>query len=266
MQVSEKIQRAVLEMNVPLRNKYETIRDLSSNNTAEIVRARHTIGRMILEIRNDVEKYGARAVPLLATALGRDETTLYRYGQVAARWNAADLAKLLKRTDVYGEPLSWSHLVELTAIHLKRERERWTEKILTEGLSVRELARAVGGLHSGMIDESDAGAKPSLATSLKEIVVMTDKLNRRAARWDDAMFAPAQEPTSKECTLEIIDLLDRATTAQATLLDTCRSNLQRLERVKSRVNALGFKKVGSPGKTRAPRASIGYAFEGKPAP
>ena len=141
------VERAVNRMNPDLRCQYNAIRKLLANVTASDVRARHRVGQIVVEIRQSDERYGARAVPLLAEALARDESTLYRYASVAEAWSEAALESLLDRRMPGGEPLSWSHLLELAAIPSAEHRERVLNDVLVRGLSVRALSELARGKH-----------------------------------------------------------------------------------------------------------------------
>lgn len=224
-------QHAINEMNASLRRKYETIRELFSGNTADTVRVRHQIGGMISEIRNAPDKYGARGVILLATALGRDETTLYRYGQVATRWTGDELGVLLKRVNIFGEPISWSHLVELTAVNSKRDRAALVERVLGEGLSVRELARVIS---SSSTDTARDQTRP-LAVDLSEMVSASERYERRASRWSEVLLTRVEEAIADG--VDLAPLLDKAEAAQARLLESCHKNLDRLRDARARFSA-----------------------------
>ncbi len=246
------VRRALDEMNASLRRKYELMREMLSSSTADLVHSRHRVGVTILEIRNAPDKYGARAVSLVALALGRDETTLYRYGQVAVRWDAHQIAALMKRENVFGEPLSWSHLIELAGIDAKSRRDELTERALTEGLSVRELASMIHDPSSSRLRE---GESPSMTSVLKAIFRVSESLLREAERWEETAGV-LESPAPEQCTSDTLALLERASAAQATLGETCRTTLRRLERAKTRVAAV-VHATSERRKTSSPRAPEG---------
>ena len=133
-------ERAGDAMNASLLREYKQIR-ARMRSGATTIEVRHAIGRIVAVVRADPERYGKRAVAALATALGRDEATLYRFAQVAARWTTEELAAWIARGRASGHPLSWWHLVKASAIPRKRDREELLERSIDEGLSVRALGR-----------------------------------------------------------------------------------------------------------------------------
>ena len=70
------VARAVRQMCPALREEYDSLRRLFASATSSDVRARYRVGKIVAGIKTREDRYGARAVPLLSIALGRDETTL----------------------------------------------------------------------------------------------------------------------------------------------------------------------------------------------
>ena len=130
-------------MSAQLRRKYETVRALLSEATGDEVRARYKVAAMVLEVKRNESAYGAGAVKRLAAALGWDRSTIYRYALIAKRWDAAGMTALLRRRSVHGEPISWSHLLLVVRISPASRRAKLVDRVLDEGLSVRDLARVV---------------------------------------------------------------------------------------------------------------------------
>jgi hypothetical protein len=130
-------------MTAPLRERYERARTLLENATTLTVQARYEIGGIVAQIRRDQSRYGQQAVALLAAALGRDETSLYRYAAVTRCWEPSVFASLSERRNVLRQPLSWSHWMQLAAVPDRRLRGLLVERALTEGLTVRAIRALV---------------------------------------------------------------------------------------------------------------------------
>jgi hypothetical protein len=135
--------RAIDAMNASLRARYQTLRELLDASGGESIEVRHRIGRVVMQITNDTDEYGTRALALLASALSRDATSLYRYGHVASRWSEDEIARVVERRNRAGARISWSHLVELSTVAGRKEREELLERTFAEALSVRDLVRVV---------------------------------------------------------------------------------------------------------------------------
>lgn len=120
--------------------KCECIQQLLASATREDASTRYRVGAHVRDLKEDEAKYGARAVARLAERLGRDEATLYRYALVAERWSVEAFGAYLGRLTPAGEPLSWTHFVELSTVEDAALREELARRAIAEGLSVRALA------------------------------------------------------------------------------------------------------------------------------
>lgn len=105
---------------------------------------RFAMGAIVAEIKANPDHYGHSGVSAVATALGEDAPSLYRHATVAERWTASEVESLLARNGSGERPLSWSHIVLLGSVTSPAERARLIERVLAEGLSVRELTAIVG--------------------------------------------------------------------------------------------------------------------------
>lgn len=137
------VKRAADAMNTSLRREFKRIQSLL-RSAPESVEVRHQVGLLVVAMRRDPERYGRQAVALVATALGRDEATLYRFAQVASRWTEAEVVQWLARATSKGHPLTWWHLVEASAVARKRDRDDLVRRAIDEGLSVRAVSRLAG--------------------------------------------------------------------------------------------------------------------------
>ena len=144
-----------------LKGQYERIRDRMGHGAREDARMRYDVGRIIAEVRRSEGIYGKGAVLLLATALGRDHTTLYRWANVAEAWSPAELEALLAKRDRLGQSLVWSHLVEIAQAP-EATRDRWIEWVLAEAATAHLLATAlrhgIGRARAAAVNKRFAGA------------------------------------------------------------------------------------------------------------
>jgi len=96
--------------------------------------ARHEVGEIIASVKRAPDTYGMGAVVVLATAIGEDVPTLYRYASVAECWDRRAVRALLD-----DPTLTWSHLVLLARLPDDKQRATWMRRVRREKLSVRQL-------------------------------------------------------------------------------------------------------------------------------
>ncbi len=159
-----------LRIKAPLADRRERLRELLGRPADE--HTRYEIGALIAEIKSDPATYGPGAVSVVATAVGEDVASLYRYATVAECWSAEQFEALLRRGGRRGARLSWSHLVLIASLPSPAGRARWTERTLAEGLSVRQLALLLA-------DEAPESA-PGLA---RDAIAQLGRLARASERW-----------------------------------------------------------------------------------
>jgi hypothetical protein len=106
-------------------------------------RARYAIGAAVAAIKARADLFGSGAVAMAAEALDEDLPSLYRHAAVAERLDPAEVDSLLCRTGPGRQSLTWSHLVVLGSVPSQAEREQLVNRVLVEGLSVRELMAVV---------------------------------------------------------------------------------------------------------------------------
>jgi hypothetical protein len=233
MSAEGSIEQAGDDMNVALQDKITVVQRLLAEADATEARTRHKVGEVVLDIRNSESTYGLRAVERMARALGRDKATLYHYAEVAAAWSAGDLEALLRRHNPHGQPLSWSHLVELAGVAPDR-RGDLVEQVLREGLSVRALAAIVR--EPSLEAETACGGEAAIARFIAVV--------ERAA-------ACASFDTSILTTQVSPGLLERAIAAQEDLQTICSRNLEQLKATRARQSIA--KEASRPRTVPAPR-------------
>ncbi|WP_394832168.1 hypothetical protein LVJ94_37195 [Pendulispora rubella] len=224
-------------MNIALRERYEELQTLLAEATGKDVRARYRIGRLIADVKGSEQRYGARAVKNLAAALGRDEATLYRFALVAEAWTASELETLLARKTPHGEPLSFSHLVELAQMSNKSERTEMLEYALAYGVSVRELIDAIADTGEGRGD-SATDVPPSIDSLLRRVASTCNAVQRKieiSERLLSQLDSGATGRTEAKSGLALDELLARAVLSQRAILEASARSIEKLERARRRL-------------------------------
>ncbi len=202
-----------LTMNPLLQRKYEQIRSLLAKSAANEIRIRYEIGAIIVEVKQAHDKYGTQAVAQLAAALDEEVPTLYRYATVAERWTAHEVEQLMSRRTASGRSLCWSHFVLLANVAYSRRRIELYERVLREGLSVRQLAAII----KGEAPRTRYGAPALIA----RVVRATERWSGIVAELDPADMAAFAAGNLKQ----IEELLERAIAAHEKLQFAARAHL-----------------------------------------
>jgi hypothetical protein len=126
-------------MNASLRRQCDAIQKLLAEAAADEIDTRYRVGVIIRSVIDAEGTYGTRAVERVAAVLGRDAGSLYRYASVARTWPESEMRTLSRRPNCFGEPLSWSHWVELSRV--PTAWRVWLERALAGNWSARRLAR-----------------------------------------------------------------------------------------------------------------------------
>ena len=130
-------------MGEPLEAECEAIRTLESQCNRQEIAMRYKMAehcRNIVEGDGEDKRHGTHAVEQAANAIPWSETQIYVYAQIAQIWTKEQVMELQA-----GKGCTWAHLVILARDKLAEDRESLIEKISTDGLSARELARQVAG-------------------------------------------------------------------------------------------------------------------------
>jgi hypothetical protein len=86
--------------------------------------------------------HGLTATEACARALGVARSTLQAFAALAARWTPDDLRMMFGRRDARGRALSLSQILLISRLP-RGAREQCVQRILAQGLSVRELRREI---------------------------------------------------------------------------------------------------------------------------
>jgi hypothetical protein len=141
-------------MNAALKRRCELIRKLLSKAAGDEVATRYRIGVEILSIIRGESTYGTRAIERIAQAIGKSAPTLYRYATVAERWSPDEMRVHRRRENHHGEPLSWSHWVEIAKVQSAARRAALIERCLNEAITAPYLAALVSDMEVRDADAS----------------------------------------------------------------------------------------------------------------
>jgi hypothetical protein len=189
-------------MNAVLRQRCTAIQKLLADVAVNEIGTRYEVGAIIRSVVETKGTYGDGAVELLAEALGRDAASLYRYAAVAKTWPEAEMRDISRRPNAHGEPLSWSHWVELA--RAPKTWRQWLELALLESWSVRRLAREID---AELGEKEDAEAEDTTCAALREAVKDAERLNGQMGSFGAVLDRLERSPRPAR---EVEELLARA--------------------------------------------------------
>lgn len=201
-------------MTPALQQVYEDIRKLTLEGVRNDVWINYSIGLKVTRVDNGGEsKYGKAAVPRLAAALGYHASTLYECASIVQAWNKAELTALLKEAQDKGMMLTYSHLSNLASIKAPKARERLTNKVIAEQLTVRELFDMIRS-NATRRDPGKAGRKPNMPRSpkagLSQMTSVVHRVRNYQEVWEKAIFEGITETPPNELSEETLESLIEA--------------------------------------------------------
>lgn len=156
-----KKQKSVDEMNSDLRIARDAIRELLLTGDTRKAEALYEVGRLVLEVKKDENKYGKEGVKLLSRELRRRKDFFYDCARVAETWSKPAFDALISREGKGGKRLSFSHLVELSE-KAEGDLEAVISEVLEKGLPVRATRELIKDGQQGG-DEQDQAHHQVLA-------------------------------------------------------------------------------------------------------
>ncbi len=217
-----------------LRSEYLKLKKMLASSEKQDTQGRYEIGRVVAKVLGAGPRYGSNAVGQLERALGLDENTLRRYGRIASTWTPARFSALLKRTNPYGRPLSWSHLDVLAEVADAKRREVLLDEALREGLSVRQLASRVRGPTPALVeDSSQSAANLPLLTGVHVMTARAQTAVQAVSSWDRGIF----ERLKKEKSPELSESLQNAKEAYTRLRSEVNDILGQIDEGLARTDA-----------------------------
>ena len=131
------------EQRSQLDNAIEYLLETHRLQSRHDVLHRHAIGLIVLQLMEDVNKYGKGAVQKAAEALDVKANWLYETARVAKTWSAKQLVEFLAVCEGSNKPrqrtLTWSHLLAVAEESDKKKRDDLIRAVIERGLSIRSL-------------------------------------------------------------------------------------------------------------------------------
>jgi len=141
------------------------VRGLLSGAARDEVLTRYRVGEALRMVKAMPQTYGTESVERVAAELGLSAPMLYRYIAVAESWSAEDLKRQAQRTNRFGQPLTWSHVLALTRAP-ESARPGLIDRCLANAWSVRDLKRRLDRL--AMQRSDGARAANAVHVALRE--------------------------------------------------------------------------------------------------
>jgi hypothetical protein len=183
------------------------VRRLLARADLDEVATRYQIGVVVVRVRDKAGRSHERAVKRLATGVNRSVATLYRYAMVVDAWPPSEFIALCARTNREGEPLSWSHWVEL--VRMSRAWRPWLERTLKEAWSARRLAEEITAAQDGVsgdVAEAADTTSAALAMTLRGL----QRFGGEFANGFEAVLDRIERAPTKERAKDVPELLARA--------------------------------------------------------
>lgn len=137
------------ELSPPLKKIYRTLASLLHSQDKDSLIFRFKLGEYVQQITSDPEKkYGDNAVGKLTAALGISTTEAYTSAIVRAQWTDEDCERFLNTPLPNGRLISYTHLIEISALGNSSVRRKLIDRVYEEGLTTRDLREIVRSMTS----------------------------------------------------------------------------------------------------------------------
>lgn len=121
-------QEATENMNKPLKSQFEKIKRLFGNARDDTLRFYHQIGKLVLEVRQDPDKYGTGASALLEQALSTNKRQLRKAALFAEMYSDEKLQELIDLKSETGFSIHWGHMSYLLILTTEKQREEYARR------------------------------------------------------------------------------------------------------------------------------------------
>jgi hypothetical protein len=192
-----KAQAAVFQkMPKPLREVAARVRALAESLHQQDILQRYEIGTLVKGVTSNEQKYGERAVEMLAEYLGVQVAVLQVCRRFAKAYSKADVSRALLRVGQGGQRITFSHFGVLASVEgptALAQRQELEDRILSEGLSVRELSQETKLLLGGPRGNSPGrkvAVPKSVQSGLADMTRSTQKLLNRVDAWEASVLGP----------------------------------------------------------------------------
>jgi hypothetical protein len=202
------------QMNALLRRCCDELLELEGKVTRDTVETRYEMGGIIKCVQEGGDTYGTGAVELLALALGRPASTLYRWARIAGKWPGHEFGKLRERTNRHGLPVTWTHFTELEPL---ADWKSWFELALAGGWSSAHLKKEI--VKKATKTEGDVSGEREIPTGTATTCAALRQAIDAAEHCDDQLakyLGPvldrlnrAEDPLDREADVDSLVLLSR---------------------------------------------------------
>ena len=197
------------EENRALLGACSVIRGLLAGVERDEILTRHRVGVALLAIKQRRDTYGTQAVERVAEELGVGTRLLYQHITVAEHWTEVEIRVQVDKTNRFGQPLSWSHLLALTRIDDANARIALVDDCLGNAWSVHELTQQVEQHVASAMAQQDnrprssdaARAGEAVRAALKEGIHSGGRAVSDVRLFEEALgerLADADEPVDDE--------------------------------------------------------------------
>ncbi len=181
-----KRQSLVEQMTDALLWKFEEIRAFVIDEAISIFKRRHRLGRMVLEVTKDPDKYGKQAVEQMSSLLNMDNSLLYNAKLFAERYSENDLDELTKLRNNHGDSLTWSHVVQLIRVPDRDARLKLQQETVDNNWTYQELLKFVQDAKGG---KTSKGGRPLAKPSdLSGVVTQIESMSSKWLRCNNEIW------------------------------------------------------------------------------
>jgi len=203
--------------------------DAKAKRMADTLRSHHRLGLEALDSDLSTRQF--------ADAHGMTEHTMRKIKSFAREYSRAELAALCRQRRPNGLPLQWGFIPQLLAISDKDERLAMQKRVIAEGWTAPQLARAVARKNRTESGHGRPMKEPTTAEAGLEQLMAEAEMWVRRCEVVMAKLGPASaKPLGRElrrCVEEAADVLDSVQKAAA---GAARDLRARLSGAASRLN------------------------------
>jgi hypothetical protein len=207
-----------------------------------IVMIRFDMGAKLKEVIAEEATYGSNAVMELAKFLGKSDTELYAYKNVATVYDRDEVLAISERPMGDGNYISWMHLTAIVEIKKAPDRKKMWDRVFNESLSATQVkSEALASMDKGSRG-TGGGRKPAKPTSplagCQQVYNSALSFNNRVEVWQEATFDALDEIEPDKVDPMYVEKIKLALTEVETLSgnvsqvqDRLQKNLKRAENI-----------------------------------
>jgi hypothetical protein len=246
---------AVSKMSPELREVYEEAREDRLAHAVAGLSYYRRLGRRVEEVTNNLEKYRAGAIDLLATALELSESQLYKTAAFFRLYSDAEFNLLCNVRTSTGDSLTWAHVLELLLVSDKTQRMRLQQQAAKNSWSAGELRQAIDE-HLGTGNQRPGSGRPfvqpkSVLQGLKNFCAGTAEFKRRSEAVWDTVFENAASVPPDEVNGTMLTQAEQAARQANDLLTLANDRHQHAVAVRDRYREIMQAREGASGEGEA---------------